>query len=124
MCDTTRTSGYVLCLLAALLFPCLAAAHAFPERSVPRVGSALTAAPKAVRIWFDDALKAGPSRVTVMDSTGKTVSKGHGHVTGNNPHLLKVALESLSPGRYWVHWTAVARDDGDKTHGKFPFTVK
>lgn len=109
--------------LAALLLPSVVTAHAFPEKSVPRVGATVSSAPKQVRIWFDGNLNALFSKVTVTGPGGERVSKGHGRVSAKNPRLLEVNLEPVSPGQYWVHWSVVARD-GHHTEGKYPFTVK
>ncbi|MGA7799635.1 MAG: copper resistance CopC family protein [Gammaproteobacteria bacterium] len=118
-----RRFPYIVGLFAALLLPAIAIAHAFPEKSVPRVGATVPSAPKRVRIWFDGNLNVLFSKLTVTDPGGKRVSKGHGQVSPKNPRLLEVELEPLSPGQYWVHWSVVARD-GHHTAGKYPFTVK
>lgn len=118
-----RRIPYVVALCAALLLPAVAVAHAFPERSVPRVGATVSSAPKRVRIWFDGNLNALFSKVTVTDSGGKLVSKGRSRVSANNPRLLEVGLQPLAAGRYWVHWSVVARD-GHHTEGRYAFTVK
>ncbi|MEJ2643849.1 MAG: copper resistance protein CopC [Gammaproteobacteria bacterium] len=117
-----RRIQYVVGLCAALLLPAAAVAHAFPERSVPRVGATVSSAPKRVRIWFDGNLNVLFSKVTVTGPDGERVSKGHGHVSATNPRLLEVVLKPLRPGQYWVHWSVVARD-GHHTEGKYPFTV-
>ncbi|MEJ2686667.1 MAG: copper resistance protein CopC [Gammaproteobacteria bacterium] len=118
-----RSFPYLMGIVTALLLPAVAIAHAFPEKSAPKVGATVASAPKRVRIWFDGDLNTLFSKVTVTGPGGKHVSKGHGHVSASNPRLLEVVLEPLPPGRYWVHWSVVARD-GHHTEGKYPFTVK
>ncbi|HKJ09652.1 MAG TPA: copper resistance CopC family protein [Gammaproteobacteria bacterium] len=111
-----------MALLTGVLAPATGLAHAFPVKSVPRVGATVSAAPNAVRIWFDGELNALFSKVTVRNAAGRVVSKGHGHVSEKDPRLLEVRLKRLAPGRYWVRWRVVARD-GHHTEGRYPFTV-
>lgn len=113
----------------ALLFPVLlftagrAAAHAFPVTSDPKVGSTVSVSPPVVRIWFDGALEAAFSTITVQDAGGGTVDKGDGRVGGAEATLLQVTLPSLKPGRYKVVWSVAARD-GHRTQGDYTFDVK
>lgn len=98
-------------------------AHAFPDHSDPRVGSAVKASPTAVRIWFDGYLEPAFSTIEVYDQNEKRVDKKDGHVSFSNPLLLEVALNPLPPGRYRVVWSVVAVD-GHRTEGDFSFTVE
>ena len=67
--------------------PGRAVAHAFPERSEPRVGSTVRTAPPRVRIWFDGELEPAFSTVTVSDATGERVDRGDGAVEPTNRRL-------------------------------------
>ena len=98
-------------------------AHVFPDRSEPRVGSALDAAPGGVRIWFDGAIEPVFSRIRVENAEKRRVDKGDGRVNPGDASLLEVSLPPLPTGTYRVFWSVVARD-GHRTEGDFPFRIK
>jgi copper resistance protein C len=100
-----------------------AGAHAFPERSDPRVGAVVRTAPTEVRIWFDGDLEPTFSAVTVTDATGRRIDRGDSHVDPRNRRLLHVALPPLVPGVYRVAWSVLAVD-GHRTQGDYRFTLK
>jgi len=47
-----------------------AEAHAFPDHSLPKVGSQLDSAPTTVRIWFDGNIEPVFSTLIVKTATG------------------------------------------------------
>ena len=98
-------------------------AHAFPDHSEPRVGSAVKSSPGAVRIWFDSELESVFSSIRVMNENHQMVDKGDGRVDERNRTLLEVSLSVLPPGRYHVVWVAVSVD-GHRTEGDFSFRVE
>jgi methionine-rich copper-binding protein CopC len=113
-------------LLAAAAFVAAAApawGHAFPDHSDPRVGHTVDAPPPAVRIWFDGAIEPVFSTLRVEDGDKRRVDKNDARVDPADRTLLEVSLPPLSPGRYQVFWSVVARD-GHRTEGSFPFRVK
>lgn len=119
-----RISVCVLtCLLACGVAP-LASAHAFPDKSSPRVGATVAAAPPAVKVWFDGQLEPVFSTLIVKNAAGRQVSSGKGEVDAKDPALLETALPgALSAGAYTVYWSVVSRD-GHHTAGHFDFNVK
>lgn len=111
-------------LVWALGHPLLAYAHAFPERSRPRVGATLKKPPHLVRIWFDAGLEALFCSLTVKNAAGRVVSEGRGHVVaGTHDRLLETSVPPLAPGRYHVYWSVVAVD-GHHTEGRYMFRVQ
>ena len=106
-----------------LLAPGLAWAHAFPDRSEPRVGHTLDAPPSQVRVWFDGEIEPVFSTIRVENGGGRRVDRGDGRVDPGDNRLLEVGLSPLPPGKYHVFWSVVARD-GHRTEGSFPFQVK
>ena len=100
-----------------------AGAHAFPERSEPRVGAVIRTAPTEVRVWFDGNIEPSFSRLTVADAAGHRIDRDDAHVDPRNRRLLQVGLPPLPPGVYTVTWSVLAVD-GHKTQGDFKFTLK
>jgi hypothetical protein len=106
-----------------LLAPATVLAHAFPERAEPRVGSTVSEPPHEVRIWFDSAIEPVFSTIRVEDGDKHRVDRGGGRVDPADNRILEVGLAPLSPGRYRVYWSVIARD-GHRTEGDFSFQVK
>jgi methionine-rich copper-binding protein CopC len=100
-----------------------AAAHAFPERAEPRVGSVISSAPAEVRIWFDGALEPAFSRLSVSRGASERVDRGDSRVDPADRRLLRVSLLPLTPGSYTVTWSVLAVD-GHRTQGDYAFTLK
>ncbi|MHB8252810.1 MAG: copper resistance CopC family protein [Acidiferrobacter sp.] len=110
--------------LLALSFLQVALAHAFPERSRPRVGSTLKLSPHHVRIWFDAGLESLFCSLTVKNAAGHIVSHGRGKVVaGSHDRLLQTTVSPLAPGKYHVFWSVVAVD-GHHTHGRYMFRIR
>jgi copper resistance protein C len=120
---TMRRAVTLLTLTALAAAPGIGWAHTFPDHSEPRVGHTLDAPPPVVRIWFDGAIEPVFSQIRVEDSGQRRVDKGDSHVDAGDPTLLEVTLPTLTPGRYTVIWSVVARD-GHRTEGRFPFRIK
>src|SRR5947208_3909437 len=70
-----------LALLAALVFPALASAHATLIRTSPNDGSVLQHAPTAVRAVFDDTVIRGPG-IAAIRNGGGSVLEGKPRVEG------------------------------------------
>jgi methionine-rich copper-binding protein CopC len=98
-------------------------AHAFPERSEPRVGATVDTPPASVRIVFDGELEPVFSTIRVENAAKQRVDRGDGGVDARNGRVLVVNVPPLPSGRYRVYWSVVARD-GHRTEGDFPFRIK
>lgn len=107
---------------AGLMLSGSAFAHVFPKHQEPGAGASASA-PKVVRIQFDGALEPAFSTLTVTDAAGKDVEAAKSSVDTAHPEVMSVSLPSLAPGKYGVHWVAVAAD-GHRTHGDYTFEVK
>lgn len=120
---TARKRIIHLSLLVALGLPLVASAHAFPERSRPRVGATLKAAPHQVRIWFDAGLEPLFCSLIVKNAAGQVMSHGRGVVaSGTHDRLLETTVNTLPPGKYRVYWSVIAVD-GHHTEGHYMFRV-
>lgn len=118
-----RLTRLVLTGLLVGSFPGTTLAHAFPDRSRPRVGATIAHAPHVVRIWFDAGLEALFCHLTVKNEHGQTVSQGPAHVVAHSHDLLETAIPRLAPGKYRVYWSVIAVD-GHHTEGHYMFRVK
>jgi copper resistance protein C len=97
-------------------------AHAQLSRATPAVGSSVDAAPAEVALNFSEKLENAFSTVIVRDAMGKRVDKGDAHVDKADRTVMRVPLESLTPGIYIVEWRALTADT-HRTEGAFIFRV-
>src|SRR5215468_8113100 len=96
-----------------------ALAHAALHHASPEAGSTVSESPHEVTLMFTDNLEAAFSSADVMDSSGVRVDAGKSQVNGN---MIRIALKTLSPGSYRVHWRAVSVDT-HRSEGSFTFSV-
>jgi copper resistance protein C len=122
-----RYSPFMLCRVipfAVLLVMAGASAeaHGVLERTEPRAGVAVRAAPTQIRLWFTGALEPAYSRAQVLDAAGKRMDLGDASVDASNHALLRVSVPSLAPGTYRVVWRVLSVDS-HVTEGQFSFRV-
>jgi methionine-rich copper-binding protein CopC len=110
-------------LLAMMLLPVVAFAHAFPQSSEPSPGAVIHQSPAQVVIHFNSYLEPLFNQLVVKDASGKVVSKGKAQVGTKDKARLFVDLPLLNPGSYHVYWKVTAKD-GHKTQGDYRFTLK
>jgi methionine-rich copper-binding protein CopC len=108
-------------MLAALLGPVPALAHAFLKKADPAVGSTVPASPPTLSLQFTEGVEPLFSTITVLDAQGKPVNLPMPHAEDGGL-VLVVAPPPLPPGIYTVVWHATSVDT-HKTEGKFNFTV-
>jgi copper transport protein len=117
----TRVAVAVVLLLVALGLPPSAFAHARMLRTEPSSGAVLARAPAAVRVVFDDAVRAG-RRVAAIRNGGGSVLAGAPRVVSDG-RVLEIPLRrSLGDGDYTVRWDAIS-DDGHELAGVIAFGV-
>jgi copper resistance protein C len=112
-------------LVGAVLFLAIpmASAHAHPKVMVPAADSA-GASPAAVSITYSEAVEPKFSTISVTDADGKKkFNTAAAMPAPNDPKTMTLALPTLQPGSYVVHWVSVAAD-GHRLEGQYPFTVK
>jgi methionine-rich copper-binding protein CopC len=96
-----------------------AIAHAELHHANPQAGSTVSEPPHEVTLTFTDTLEAAFSSADVTNSDGERVDEGMSQVTGN---VIRIALKTLAPGSYRVHWRAVSVDT-HRSEGSFKFSV-
>jgi len=99
-----------------------AEAHAFLDHASPPVGSTVSGPLPEITLWFTEEVEPVFSGVTVTNTAGDRVDGGKVVLDPRNAQELHVALKSLAPGEYEVHWHVVATDT-HRTEGNFHFTV-
>ncbi len=114
-----RLIAGLLALVAALLLPALAAAHAVLEESTPSSGALVKAGALDLRFRFNSRIDQARSRLTLIRAD-------HGRDTivilpDTPPDILAAHLE-VRPGDYVVRWQVLAVD-GHITRGDVPFSV-
>ena len=72
----------------------------------------MKAAPKALRIQFDEGIVLGFSGVEVTNAAGQKQAVGEASLDAKDSKQLIVPKAELAPGKYTVAWHAV----GDDTH--------
>ncbi|HEY5294132.1 MAG TPA: copper resistance protein CopC [Gaiellaceae bacterium] len=110
----------VLFALLALAAPSAASAHATLLRTSPATGAVLARAPRSVRVFFDDTVRAGKHNAAVANRTGASVLAGKSRAAGR---VLTIPLRpGLAQGDYSVRWSIVS-DDGHPEEGVLAFAV-
>jgi len=106
------TVGVALGATAAL-------AHAHLDHASPPVDGTVPTAPSKVTLSYTQNLEPAFSAVEVTDESGARVDQGNPQVSGST---VSVALKSIGPGTYHVHWRVLSVDT-HKTEGNFAFHV-
>jgi copper resistance protein C len=99
-------------------------AHATLVKSDPGPRAVLTAAPKQIRLWFNEKLEPAYSSISVTNANDRPVSRASAILSKDDPKLLTLVIaEVLPPGRYKVKYRALSVD-GHAVESSFAFTVK
>ncbi len=106
-------------LLAAMLLPILAHAHAILEDSTPPAGASVKAGTIALSLRYNSRIDQKRSRLTLIrpDQSRDIIPIA----PGTPPEIIAAQL-SLKPGSYIVRWQVLAID-GHITRGDVPLTV-
>jgi len=118
--NSSRNAAAVL-LISLMAVPA-AFAHSHPVTMTPAKDSTVSA-PKEVSVNFSEDLEPKFSMLELQDSMGMVISKTPSVLDSKDAKHLTLALPTLAPGVYTVHWVSVATD-GHRLEGKYNFTVK
>jgi methionine-rich copper-binding protein CopC len=119
---SSRAAVPWLVLLALLIQPAPAGAHAVLLKSSPAARAVLGQAPAQVILLFNERLEPAFSAVSVWTVDGAQVDQQDVTVGPENPRRLSVSLAPLAPGTYTVRFRVLSVD-GHVTEGDFTFTV-
>ena len=120
---TTKNYLAMLALVTGSLTGTLAQAHAKIEAAEPKADSALTAAPKEIRLHFNEALEPAFSKIELLDSKNVAVKLPKRTVDKADNKVMSAPLPALKAGQYLVRWSAMTHD-GHKTKGDYRFQLK
>jgi methionine-rich copper-binding protein CopC len=112
----------VVVIALFIMFPAAVSAHVHLRAASPKQGSVVATSPGSARITFSNSVEPVFSRVTVIDSSGKTVS-GKTEFLKDNTVMETALPKDLAPGKYTVKWKCVS-PDGHKQTGSYTFTVR
>ncbi|GIW43042.1 MAG: cation resistance protein [Candidatus Binatia bacterium] len=104
-------------------------AHARLLRSEPRDNAVIPAAPRTLRLWFNEVLDRGFHTVEVFSAAELKAKQRRNLVSGPpevNPEdrtELRVPLPELAPGRYVVEYRVLSRD-GHSAPGRVSFEIR
>ena len=98
-------------------------AHATLQGSEPPAGSTLTAAPKQLRLHFNEALEPAFASVKLTGPGGKEVAVDKAAVDKADGRTLVLPLPALPAGAYQAKWSAMGHD-GHRMKGDLGFTVE
>lgn len=120
-----RKSTFIitLLLLASLLSPLVAQAHAILVRSQPAKDEELKVAPKQIDLWFNDPVRSQYKALAVIDSDGKRVDNRDVEQAMTDGSHIYATVSDLAPGTYTIRYRVVSQDTHIVT-GKFQFSVK
>jgi copper transport protein len=107
-------------LLAALVLPVSASAHARLVRTSPANGAVLAKPPGAIRVVFDDVVTRGGG-IEAIRNGGGSILAGQARVVGGNELVLPLK-RGLPRGAYSARWSIVS-DDGHLESGIVTFAV-
>ncbi len=116
-----KNPAKIAIVLAAILLPAAAHAHAFLDHASPKVGSTVASAPRELLLWFTEKLEPAFSTVEVRNAQGAVVSSKAQVAPGDGTEL-RVPLKALPPGTYSVSWRVLSVDT-HRTQGSFTFRV-
>jgi copper resistance protein C len=98
-------------------------AHAKLQSSDPKADSTLDAAPRQVRLKFNEALEPAFSKIKLTGPRNDEIPVTATTVDKADPTVMTAPLPALAAGEYHIQWLAMTRD-GHKVKGEVTFKVK
>jgi copper transport protein len=117
------TAAAVAAIVAALLVPAGAGAHAVLERTVPERGAHIDRAPAAVELYFNEPVEASFGAVRVFDANGAEVHEGEPIRPAGRSDAIGVALPAHLPDGTYTATYRVISADSHPVSGGFVFSV-
>ncbi len=105
-------------LSAAMFF------HAELKSSIPARGAVLTHSPAQVTLVFSEQVNLVGTSASILKGDSTAVMRLVLHAGATRDTVRSAVTQTLAPGSYLIKWRAAAADDGHRTSGFVPFTVK
>lgn len=110
-------------VVALLLLPALAQAHAHLTSAEPADKATLKAAPSALVLHFSEEIELAVSKVTVTGPAKADIKTGALAHSKDSARTLEVPLPGpLAAGAYSVEWRVLSKD-GHKVKGGMTFSI-
>jgi methionine-rich copper-binding protein CopC len=120
---TPLAGAFIAGLVAALLVPAIALAHAELDKATPADKSTVQGSPTEILMTFTEPVDPSKSSLKLVDPSGTVIADGS-TVSAGNPKLMRLAISTvLAPATYTVRWTTASALDGDLDHGTTTFIV-
>jgi copper transport protein len=118
-----RTGAVALAfVVAALVAPAAAWAHAALLRTVPSPSQTVNTPPKELRLTYSEAVEPRFAVVSVTDADAHQQTAGSPRRSATDVDTLVVPLKKLDEGWYLVWWRVISAD-GHPVRGAFTFAV-
>ena len=112
----------LVAVLAAVLRPESASAHAALISSEPVANAFLKVPPAVFTMNFNEPLDTRSSSVQLLSAGGQPLALGAAQFSNAN-RTMSAAPSELEPGVYSIVWTNVSTIDGHPIRGSIPFTI-
>ena len=112
----------MIILLAQLVIPSLASAHAALETISPADKSS-GPAPTEIVGTFAENLDPSKSSFTLLNASGTVVAQGGAVVSDDVRKMTLTLTTTLAPGDYTIRWTTFSTEDKEIARGTTTFTV-
>ncbi len=110
-------------VLATVLWPQPADAHALLARADPPINASLRESPTRITLFMTEQLQRSHSSVEVLDSAGQRRDIGETEFSDEVPTQMGVRVLKLDPGVYTVVWETLSEVDGHTWSGSYVFSV-
>lgn len=98
-------------------------AHAKIDAAEPKADSELSAAPKEIKLRFNETLEPAFSKIVLLDAKNVAIKLPKAVIDKADTRTLSVKLPVLGAGQYLVRWSTMSRDS-HKMKGEYRFKVK
>jgi copper transport protein len=112
----------LVAVLAALLLPAFAFAHAALLKTTPSASVTVNRPPTHVSLVYSEAVEPRFAIVSVTDVLGNQLTSGPPTRSTRNADELVVPVQKLREGWYLVFWRVIS-EDGHPVRGAFTFAV-
>lgn len=109
-------------VLALVLLPSVALAHAELETSTPKDGATVEGTPTEIAGTYSEGMDPDGSSLKLLDADGTQVAQG-GVDPDDDKRMAVTDIPELAPGTYTVKSTTKSAEDGDVDRKEWSFTV-